>query len=255
MQCERLTDEQVVERAQAGDGDAAEWLLRRYRRVVLCKSQSLFMRGTERDDMIQEGMIGLFKGIRDFRPDRDCSFRMFADLCITRQMITAVKGIGPDQLLLVFAKPLMMRDPENAGRSGRRHRTGGGGLGREIDPPGERTTEEIAVGRMEAREKLRLLQEVCTPYEWQVAKLFGEGKSYQEIDATIGSVGPHGRDGVKGTDNALVRVRRKIAKMGEEVMVGEVDAGHSRDPGMGHRLGGPQATEEERQEAQVNADA
>lgn len=242
MQWSRLTAEQVVARAQAGDGDAAEWLLRKYRSVVLYKSQSIFMRGTERDDIIQEGMIGLFKAIRDFCPDRDCSFRTFADVCITRQMITAVKGIGPDQLLLVFAKPLRMGDSEGGGaRAGRRHRTGGGGLRREIDPPAERTTEEIAVGRAEAARKLRLLEEVCSPYEWRVVKLFGEGKSYREIDAAIGSEGSEVRGGVKAADNALVRARRKIthvrALMGDE---GDGQAGELR-PGDVRVVGGSEA--------------
>src|SRR3990167_3606324 len=112
----RRPDERVVLLAQDGDGVAIDRLLQKYKSVVLFKSRSYFLHGADRDDMIQEGMIGLFKAIRDFRPDRDCSFSTFADVCITRQMITAVKsGSGKKQWAHIYASSLdgRRRDDDN----------------------------------------------------------------------------------------------------------------------------------------------
>src|SRR3954465_7971412 len=86
-----LNDDDLVARFQDGDGDALNALLERYRRFARAKARSYFIVGGDADDIEQEGMIGLFKAARDFRPDRQSSFRAFAELCITRQVITAIK--------------------------------------------------------------------------------------------------------------------------------------------------------------------
>src|SRR5881392_4275394 len=86
-----LNDDELVARFQDGDGDALNVLLERYRRFARAKARSYFIVGGDADDIEQEGMIGLFKAARDFRPDRQSSFRAFAELCITRQVITAIK--------------------------------------------------------------------------------------------------------------------------------------------------------------------
>src|SRR3954465_13467450 len=87
-----LTDDQLVARFQDGDGDALNALLERYRRFARAKARGYFLIGGDADDIEQEGMIGLFKAVRDFRPDRQSSFRAFAELCVPRQIITAIKG-------------------------------------------------------------------------------------------------------------------------------------------------------------------
>src|SRR5438105_1102 len=86
-----LTDDLLVARYRSGDGDALDVLLERYRRFVRAKARGYFLIGADFDDIEQEGMIGLFKAVRDFRPDRQSSFRAFAELCVTRQILTAIK--------------------------------------------------------------------------------------------------------------------------------------------------------------------
>ena len=86
-----MVDEQVVEDARNGDVQALEYLIHKYRNFVRAKARSYFLIGADREDIVQEGMIGLYKAIRDFRPDKLSSFRAFAELCITRQIITAIK--------------------------------------------------------------------------------------------------------------------------------------------------------------------
>src|SRR4051795_915681 len=86
-----LSDDELVARFQGGDNDSLDVLLQRYRRFTRAKARGYFLIGADSDDIEQEGMIGLFKAVRDFRPDRQASFRAFAELCITRQIITAIK--------------------------------------------------------------------------------------------------------------------------------------------------------------------
>lgn len=199
MRWERFTVEAVVERAQAGDGDAAEWLLAKFRKVVLFKCRSYFLRGTDRDDMIQEGMFGLFKAVRDFRPGRGASFRTFADLCIERQLMSVTKsGWYPCHLAHLHA--VFLAD-----------------LPRDILHAASPSAEEIAVGRADTRARLRLLEERLSPFELRVARAYGEGKSYIEIAMLEEHPGAEARTrsspGWKGVDNALCRIRRKIAAM------------------------------------------
>jgi len=219
MRWERLTDEQVVERRRRGCAEAEEWLLAKYRKIVLFKSRTYFIRGVERDDMIQEGMIGLFKAIRDFRPDHGCSFRTFADVCITRQMLTALKlATGKSELRgqLTLCQSMQLESLDRL--AGERDST---------ICSGRRTPQDVVHGQAGALEALRRLEEVCSPYEWRVVTLFGEGESYAEIDTAIGSplCGEIDvkRDGIKGADNALCRVRRKLPKV--LAMLGEEPGG------------------------------
>jgi len=86
-----MLDEEIVEAARAGEREAEEYLITKYKNFVRAKARSYFLIGADRDDIVQEGMIGLFKAIRDFRSDKLASFRAFAELCITRQIITAIK--------------------------------------------------------------------------------------------------------------------------------------------------------------------
>ncbi|HAN87683.1 MAG TPA: RNA polymerase sporulation sigma factor SigH, partial [Firmicutes bacterium] len=88
---DELADEEIVDIAKQGDSDAEEYLIHKYKNFVRAKARSYFLIGADREDIIQEGMIGLYKAIRDFKPDKLASFRAFAELCITRQIITAIK--------------------------------------------------------------------------------------------------------------------------------------------------------------------
>ena len=199
----RMPDERVVFLAKGGDGEAIEHLLRKYKSVVLFKSRSYFLHGAGRDDMIQEGMIGLFKAVRDFCAGRDTSFRTFADICITRQMITAVKsGSGKKQWAHIYASSLdeRRRDDDDP-------RVDAFADGVIPDP------EQSLITR-ETNRQLRALLQQCdfTQIEWAAFVGRSEGKSYKKIAEEQSST-------PKSVDNALCRVRRKIKRIRAEVMV------------------------------------
>jgi len=195
-----LTDEAIVAMCKQGDLESIDYLLRKYRSVVLFKSRSYFLQGADRDDMIQEGMVGLYKAIRDFRPDRACSFRTFADVCITRQMITAVKsGVGQRQLPVVYSHAL-----RTSGRDESVSDPLESAADHDILDP-----ERLLVTRETVRELQRLLRENLSPFEWTVFVGFTDGKSYLQI-AAENECSP------KSVDNALCRVRRKMARFQDE---------------------------------------
>jgi RNA polymerase sporulation-specific sigma factor len=195
-----LSDEVIVELSKQGDLESIDYLLRKYRSVVLFKSRSYFLQGADRDDMIQEGMVGLYKAIRDFRPDRACSFRTFADVCITRQMITAVKsGVGQRQLPVIYSHAL---------RTATREDTTTDPLEAAADTDVQ-DPERLLITRETVRELQRLLRENLSPFEWTVFVGFTDGKSYLQI-ADENACTP------KSVDNALCRVRRKMARFQDE---------------------------------------
>jgi len=192
-----LTDEQVVERASAGDEEALEYLLNKYKNFVRSKARSYFLIGADHEDIVQEGMIGLFKAIRDFREDKLSSFRAFAELCITRQIITAIKTATRQKHI-----------PLNSYVS----------LNRPIyDEESDRTLLDVlAEGRVVSPEELLISREdyssiesrigqVLSDLEQQVLRAYLDGKSYQEIAKDLNR---H----VKSIDNALQRVKRKLEK-------------------------------------------
>lgn len=195
-----LPDEVVVELSKQGDLEGIDYLLRKYRSVVLFKSRSYFLQGADRDDMIQEGMVGLYKAIRDFRPDRSCSFRTFADVCITRQMITAVKsGVGQRQLPVIYSHALRAASREEGATDPL-----------EAAPDSDiQDPERLLITRETVRELERLLRENLSPFEWTVFVGFTDGKSYLQI-AEENECTP------KSVDNALCRVRRKMARFQTE---------------------------------------
>jgi len=191
-----LNDDELVARFQEGDGDALNTLLERYRRFARAKARSYFIVGGDADDIEQEGMIGLFKAARDFRPDRQSSFRAFAELCITRQVITAIKTATRQK-----------HQPLN------RYVSISGVRG--SDDPGERSVEDllhdhhvadpadevVSAERMDAMRAS--MAKMLSVLEVDVLRLYVEGKSYQEISEHLGR---H----VKSIDNALQRIKRKL---------------------------------------------
>jgi len=191
-----LTDEELVEVARDGNELAIETLLTRYRHYARAKARSYFLAGADREDIVQEGMIGLFKAIRDFRPDRNSAFRAFAELCITRQIITAIKTATRQKHIPLNSYVSLNKQAapdEDDGRS-----LGEVLTSTEILDPAELliSAEEIAA----IKESMgRLLSEL----ETEVLRLYMDGKSYQEIGDMLGR---H----VKSIDNALQRIKRKL---------------------------------------------
>ncbi|AOT71150.1 RNA polymerase factor sigma-70 [Geosporobacter ferrireducens] len=194
---ERMIDEEVVEDARNGDAKAQEYLIKKYKNFVRAKARSYFLIGADREDIIQEGMIGLFKAIRDFRSDKLSSFRAFAELCITRQIITAIKTATrqkhiPLNSYVSLNKPIYDEESD---------RTLLDVLsGAKISDPEELIISREELGHIESK-----IGEILSDLEWKVLMSYLQGKSYQEIAEDLDR---H----VKSIDNALQRVKRKLER-------------------------------------------
>ncbi len=191
------TDEEIAEEAKHGSSVALEFLINKYKNFVKAKARSYFLIGADREDIIQEGMIGLYKAIRDFKGDKLSSFRAFAELCITRQIITAIKTATrqkhiPLNSYVSLNKPIYDEDSD---------RTLLDILsGAKITDP-----EELMINREEYHDIEFKMGEILSDLEWKVLMLYLEGKSYQEIAVEL-------KRHVKSIDNALQRVKRKLEK-------------------------------------------
>ena len=195
---EALTDEEIVLDAKDNDNeDALVYLINKYRNFVRAKARSYFLIGAEREDIIQEGMIGLYKAIRDFRNDKLSSFRAFAELCVTRQIITAIKTATrqkhiPLNSYVSLNKPIYDEDSD---------RTLLDVLsGSKISDP-----EELVISRDEFIDIEEKMGEILSDLEWKVLMSYLDGKSYQEIAVEL-------TRHVKSIDNALQRVKRKLER-------------------------------------------
>jgi RNA polymerase sporulation-specific sigma factor len=191
-----LTDEELAARFQNGCPVALDVLLARYRRFARSKARAYFLVGGDAEDVEQEGLIGLFKAARDFRDDREASFRAFAELCVTRQVITAIKTATRQK-----HQPLNQYLSISSSRPGEdgQERSGDDVLEGHFSPdPAE---EVVASERMN---RLRnSMAEMLSGLEVEVLSLYVEGRSYQEI-------GDHLDRHTKSIDNALQRIKRKL---------------------------------------------
>ena len=192
-----MTDEEIALLAQQGDADASEYLLNKYKNFVRSKARSYFLVGADHEDIVQEGMIGFYKAIRDFRDDKLSSFRAFAELCVTRQIITAIKTATrqkhiPLNSYVSLNKPIYDEDSDRT-------------LldiisGAKVSDP-----EELVISQEEFVDIEKKMEEILSDLEWKVLMSYLDGKSYQEIAEDLGR---H----VKSIDNALQRVKRKLEK-------------------------------------------
>lgn len=200
-----MQDEHVVMLCHQGDTMAEEYLLNKYKNFVRSKARSYFLIGADHEDIVQEGMIGLYKAIRDFRTDKLSSFRAFAELCITRQIITAIKTATrqkhiPLNSYVSLNKPLYDEESDRT-------------LldviveGRAANP------EELIISKEDLNNIHHRINEVLSPLEQDVLQFYLDGKSYQEIADHLGR---H----VKSIDNALQRVKRKLEKFLKETQEG-----------------------------------
>lgn len=195
---ENMSDEEIVLDAKDSDNTIAlDYLINKYRNFVRAKARSYFLIGADREDIIQEGMIGLYKAIRDFRTDKLSSFRAFAELCVTRQIITAIKTATrqkhiPLNSYVSLNKPIYDEDSD---------RTLLDVLsGSKISDP-----EELVISREEFIDIEEKMGEILSDLEWKVLMAYLDGKSYQEIAVELDR---H----VKSIDNALQRVKRKLER-------------------------------------------
>ena len=212
-----LSDEEIIfEIKNGGNGIALDYLINKYRNFVRAKARSYFLIGADREDIIQEGMIGFYKAIRDFRNDKLSSFRAFAELCVTRQIITAIKTATrqkhiPLNSYISLNKPIYDEDSD---------RTLLDVLsGAKITDP-----EELVISREEFIDIEKKMEEILSDLEWRVLMNYLDGKSYQEIAAELNR---H----VKSIDNALQRVKRKLERYmenrGNDIDIGTVYRGLS----------------------------
>ncbi|RYM04802.1 RNA polymerase sporulation sigma factor SigH [Sporolactobacillus sp. THM7-7] len=192
-----LDDEKVLKVVHDGNDEALEYLIFKYRNFVCAKAKSYFLVGAEREDIIQEGMIGLFKAIRDFRGDRLASFNAFAELCITRQMITAVKTATrqkhmPLNSYISLDKPIYDEESDRT----------------LLDVVGESKSsdpETLLISREEFDDIEEKLSTILSDLERKVLNQYLAGRSYQEISVDL-------KRHVKSIDNALQRVKRKLER-------------------------------------------
>ena len=199
---ESMTDEEVVALAQQDGEDAAlEYLLNKYKNFVRAKARSYFLIGADHEDIVQEGMIGLYKAIRDYREDRLSSFRAFAELCVTRQIITAIKTATrqkhiPLNSYVSLNRPIFEEDSDRT-------------LLDVITEETPSNPEEMLIYREDLSVIEGRIGSLLSDLEKQVLVRYVEGKSYVEISAEMNR---H----VKSIDNALQRIKRKLQKYLDE---------------------------------------
>ena len=186
----------VVLAAQNNDQQACAELCRRYRGMIRCKARSYYLVGADREDIIQEGLIGLYKAIRDYDPTRLASFHSFAELCVTRQIITAVKSA-------TRRKHSPLNGYVSLSRSTSMEEDGERLLSDILAAKGVCDPAEIVVAAWETNFIRTGVAEALSPFEARVLTLYSNGRSYQEIADTLGR---H----TKAVDNALQRVKRKM---------------------------------------------
>lgn len=191
-----LNDEELVERARSGADAAIDLLLQRYRHYARAKARTYFLAGADREDIVQEGMIGLYKAIRDFEPARKIAFRAFAELCMTRQIITAIKTAtrqkhAPLNSYVSLNKPIS--EDDDSDRS----------VGDSITSTAMDNPMDLVISKEEVDKIRSSVERLLSSFETEVLTLYMEGKSYQEIG---GMLGRH----VKSIDNALQRIKRKL---------------------------------------------
>lgn len=194
---EQFEDEELVERVHQGDSDALDFLIHKYQNFVRAKARSYFLVGADREDIIQEGMIGLYKAIRDFKEDKLTSFKAFAELCITRQMITAIKTATrqkhiPLNSYVSLDKPIYDDESDRT-------------LMDVISGTKATDPEELIINREEVDDIEIKMAELLSDLERKVLVLYLDGRSYQEISEELNR---H----VKSIDNALQRVKRKLER-------------------------------------------
>ena len=206
---ENLHDDALVARAQQGDDLAQQALIQRYRRLACARGRGYFLPGGDADDIVQEALIGLYKAVRDYRSDRQASFRGFAEVCITRQIMTAVKTAGRRKHQPLNHYVSISRPPEEGSVEGV--------LERMLDHHHAADPADRVVADGEAAAVGRRLASVLSGFEVDVLRLFVAGQSYQEIGNLLGRQ-------VKSVDNALQRIKRKLSEHGVDIATGVASA-------------------------------
>lgn len=194
----KLEDEEIVLLGRRGDKNATEFLINKYKGLVKAKAKTYFLIGADREDVVQEGMIGLYKATRDYKHNKSMAFKTFAELCITRQMITAVKNATRQKHIPLNTYISLNRkvyDDDTCDK------TFIDTLSYQIvlDP------EQLLITKEEVSGIENKMGEILSSFEWEVLSLYLNGKSYTEIAKKLNKP-------VKSVDNALQRVKKKVEK-------------------------------------------
>jgi len=199
-----MADREIVARAQRGEDTAAEFLLYKYRNLVKTKVKSYFLIGAEKDDLLQVGMIGLWQAVVDFRCDKAISFPAFAKVCIQRHIITAIKT-ATRQKQQPLNTSLSLESPSE-------DPSADWNLSDILTSDDSQDPEDLVLRSEDTRLLHDTLQHVLSDFEWRVLSGYQVGKSYREIALEL-------RCKTKSVDNALARIKRKVAG----VPVGDAD--------------------------------
>ncbi|WP_026493323.1 MULTISPECIES: RNA polymerase sporulation sigma factor SigH [unclassified Butyrivibrio] len=193
------SDEELITRLREGESDVTDYIMNKYKDMVKNKAASMYILGADKDDLIQEGMIGLFKAIRDYDPGRDASFKTFADLCVSRQIYTAIQASNRkkhaplNSYISLYAK--MDGHDEDKDFS----------LDQVLEDMNDRNPEAMMIDKENTRDIEEFIENGLSDFEKSVLELHMTGMSYVEIAKVLG------RD-EKSTDNALQRLKNKIRK-------------------------------------------
>lgn len=193
-----LSDEALAALYRAGNDKAMDILLEKYKNLVIHKARAMFIAGGDRDDLIQEGMIGLYKAVRDYNADKNAAFRTFASMCINRQMCTAVVRSNRKKYLPLngsLSLDMMVGSEE----------TGEFTVGDIVVDGHSDNPEEIVLNREENEELLNLIEEKLSAYERKVLALYMRGLDCSEIGKLTGK-------SPKSADNAMQRIKHKMGK-------------------------------------------
>jgi RNA polymerase sporulation-specific sigma factor len=196
---EALEDNELVEHVRAGQDRALEILLDRYRNFARSKARSYFLAGSDKEDVVQEGMIGLYKAIRDFDLSQETPFRAFAELCISRQILTAIKTANRQKHQPLNSSVSLDAPAYGSEEGGERS------LGDNLTTSPLADPVELVISSQEIETLRDSMRASLTDLEGDVLRLYMDGKSYEQIAGTLGN---H----VKSIDNALQRIKRKLQR-------------------------------------------
>lgn len=199
---EQCSDEELIVRLRDGESAITDYIMEKYKNLVRSKAKSMYILGADQEDLIQEGMIGLFKAVRDYDTGRDASFFTFADLCVSRQMYTAIQAAGrqkhaPLNTYISLYASAFESDSLVKGEEGE--------LINSVISQSERNPEEVLIDRENVELLERTIDKELSSFEKQVLDLYLTGMKYSQIAKVLG------RDD-KSTDNALQRIKTKLKK-------------------------------------------
>lgn len=197
--CSSYSDEELIVCLRDGEESITEYLMNKYKNLVRSKARSMYILGADNDDLIQEGMIGLFKALRDYDSGRDASFLTFADLCVSRQMYTAVQA-SKRQKHIPLNTYVSLYGSAGRNRDGEEEE-----LVNVIFDSSGQSPEDVVIDRENVVQLEQTIERELSSFEKQVLDLYLTGMGYQQIAKVLG------RDD-KSTDNALQRIKTKLRK-------------------------------------------